>query len=587
MKKLLVLLLVLAMVLYGCKTGSPTNLQDTNDNTNVSEASAEVMISDETTPTAESKEAGTKESDSEDTGAISEESAVPESALESDETTKTSTDMQDSQALWGTFTPDTTENDYVQAVRKLREFESGTQTQTYEADYDGNGRKEAFVFCGEYEDAEFVGDLWFVDENMWAFCLEENMYAAMEQVYYKDFDRLYLLFSHHIGNPWATEMYTVRSGEVFNAAETIPGQKWVDEDGYIIVVQESYDAYYERYEGETEGLWTGHTWKFYPFYFLDGELTEVAAWETTMETVDKMAKLPEEAMVRLTDTEEKRVAATQFICREETRELMINIAYDLGEDEDISYSFENLTYRLTEDTPQKWVFVEESSGIYALQYSKESFWEFTDRLERVVPEEKEYINAYLSVLHKYRFDYPEDFETLMCDLIYIDENNIPEFIMGKPGYWISMYTYKDGTVYELMDMWVYGIGGNAGYEYIPNQNIMRNYDSDYAGLVMYTSYATIDEKLDLEESSYYLKMSYEDENGKVIEEYSEENYDESNWHYYYGEEEITAEEYDSYIIDSGEFQYMEGTQSYYPFEDWLCYLLDGDTELPTPQIVTE
>lgn len=311
------------------------------------------------------------------------------------------------------------------------------------------------------------------------------------------------------------------------------------------------------------------------------ELTEVEAWETTLETLDKMAPLPVEVLECYADPEE----AKQYIYREKTRELIVNIAYESDEGEDISYCFENVTYRLTEEEPQRWEFVEAGSGIYALQYSKESFWEVTDGLERVVPEGKEYVNAYLSILHKYRFCYPEDFETLTCDLIYVDEDDVPEFIIGDSGYWISMYTYKDGRLYELMDMWAYGAGENAGYEYIPYENVMRNYNSDYAGLVLYTSYATIDENYNLEESSYYLKMSYEDENGKVIEDLSD--YDESNWHFYYEEKEITAEEYNSYIVNSGAFEYIDGTQSYYPFEDYLCHLLDGNAELPAAEVSHE
>ena len=163
------------MVLCGCQADESKNiLQNQIENADISESSSTDAVSEEAKPVT----IDTDKADTEDIGAIAKESAGPESALESDETTKPSTDIQGSEALWGTFTPDTAENDYVQAVMKTREFTSGTRTQTYEADYDGNGRKEAFVFCGEYEDGEFVGDLWFVDENLSASCLEEDMYAA-------------------------------------------------------------------------------------------------------------------------------------------------------------------------------------------------------------------------------------------------------------------------------------------------------------------------------------------------------------------------------------------------------------------------
>lgn len=59
---------------------------------------------------------------------------------------------------------------------------------------------------------------------------------------------------------------------------------------------------------------------------------------------------------------------------------------------------------------------------------------------------------------------------LTCDLIYVDDDDIPELAVGYTGYWVSMYTYHDGKVSTLMDRWAYGAMGNVGYEYIPRGN---------------------------------------------------------------------------------------------------------------------
>ena len=59
---------------------------------------------------------------------------------------------------------------------------------------------------------------------------------------------------------------------------------------------------------------------------------------------------------------------------------------------------------------------------------------------------------------------------------------------------------------------------------------------------------------------FWLMQSYEDENGNVLFDESDEDYDESNWHFYYEETEITEEEYEAYCID-GEYEYIDTPMS--------------------------
>ena len=376
MKKVFPIFLML--ILVGCGLNHHTDLTHLRtENSSHEETEKAYAVSEGAKPATDMEDVANYSSEIQET---------QEDISETEETFKPSTNIKDSEALWGIFTPDTAQNDYVKEIMKVRAFEGGTLTQTYEADYDGNGKQEAFVFCGEYAGSEFSGDLWFVDETMSATCIEKNMYAYMEQVYYKDFQQTYLLFSHTIGNPTNTEIYTVKEGKAINIADNSPNQKWVDEDGYIIFVQESYDALYDAYAGEAEGLWTGHTWKFYPFYFLGGKLTEVEARETDLETMDKMAPLPEQLLEALTDTDEKKVASAQFIYREKTRQMIVNIAYDISKDETVCYQFTNFTFRLTKEAAQNWEYVEAGSGIYNVQLSEDAFWEFTYRLENIETE---------------------------------------------------------------------------------------------------------------------------------------------------------------------------------------------------------
>ena len=46
-------------------------------------------------------------------------------------------------------------------------------------------------------------------------------------------------------------------------------------------------------------------------------------------------------------------------------------------------------------------------------------------------------------------------------LIHVDDDGIPELAAGVNGYYTSLYTWKDGKLYALMEHWAYGAMGNA------------------------------------------------------------------------------------------------------------------------------
>lgn len=156
-------------------------------------------------------------------------------------------------------------------------------------------------------------------------------------------------------------------------------------------------------------------------------------------------------------------------------------------------------------------------------------------------------------------------------LLYIDEDEIPELVYGPSGYWVTVCTYEPGKenlgvkdVVVVMDQWPYGAGGNVGYEYLPGENLMRNFNQDQAGAERYTSYFKVgDEKKT--EDLYYLKSVVYDEEGNV----SAKGEAGSVEYFYNGERQITEEEYDAYWID-GDFQYVEGNQQGYKIVAELC-----------------
>ena len=158
--------------------------------------------------------------------------------------------------------------------------------------------------------------------------------------------------------------------------------------------------------------------------------------------------------------------------------------------------------------------------------------------------------AYEYIIDSYEKAYP----SCTYDLIYFNDDNTPELVVGMDGYFVSMYTFCDGRMYSLMHNWAYGAGGNHGYEYIEKEGIIRNYNSDYAGAVMHTAYFEMTDQPSIV-VKYFLEQSYEDEDGNIVQDESEDV--KAEWKYYYNtndseQEEVSEKNFQSYMID-GEY----------------------------------
>lgn len=150
-------------------------------------------------------------------------------------------------------------------------------------------------------------------------------------------------------------------------------------------------------------------------------------------------------------------------------------------------------------------------------------------------------------------------ETARFSLIYLTGSDMPELVAEHSGYDISVFTCLDGESITLMDQWPYGAGGSTGYEYLPGNNIIRNVDMDYAGAVIYETYLTVNDDYEVVElfdeglSIWYFR----DINGDGMideEEYCDEPV------YYYGDSEISEEEYAGYQV-RGDFESICGELS--------------------------
>ncbi len=121
---------------------------------------------------------------------------------------------------------------------------------------------------------------------------------------------------------------------------------------------------------------------------------------------------------------------------------------------------------------------------------------------------KSYVDAYLKVIDFYECTQPG---RKKYKLIYFDEDDIPELVVDRNGYHVSMYTFNNGYVCAPILDWPYGAMGNDGYNYKVKGNLITNFDQDGAGASgTYSGYGIIDGKIE----EIYYHTFYNDDSGE-------------------------------------------------------------------------
>lgn len=110
---------------------------------------------------------------------------------------------------------------------------------------------------------------------------------------------------------------------------------------------------------------------------------------------------------------------------------------------------------------------------------------------------EDYAEEYLEVVN----DAKKENGDLKYDLIYFDNDSIPELVVNDEGYWVSLYSYKDGKLVELFKQWPYGAMGNTGYKYAKKSGVILNSNSDYAGSIITDTYYILNNKSSFDELS--------------------------------------------------------------------------------------
>ena len=127
---------------------------------------------------------------------------------------------------------------------------------------------------------------------------------------------------------------------------------------------------------------------------------------------------------------------------------------------------------------------------------------------------KEVANAFLNVIET------EEYEGLKYNLVYFDNDDVPELLIDDPYYWMSIYQYQDGSAKEI-GYEPYGTWGRGGYNYVPRESILLSYAHDNNGFA-FDEYEELTENGKIEPTysiAYPIGDDSKDkmkENGKLI-----------------------------------------------------------------------
>lgn len=148
------------------------------------------------------------------------------------------------------------------------------------------------------------------------------------------------------------------------------------------------------------------------------------------------------------------------------------------------------------------------------------------------------------------YKYYDDGSCLTYNLIYADEDDIPELAVGRNWYDVSLFTYVPGEEYAgvadikmLMEAWGYGVQGNTGYAYHPYENLIHCRSTIQGGPGYYCEYWTINENKEM------VKLH------SVRAEYDHEK--EEYCGYFYNDTEVSKEKFDEYFLE-GQYRDAEG-----------------------------
>ncbi len=144
-------------------------------------------------------------------------------------------------------------------------------------------------------------------------------------------------------------------------------------------------------------------------------------------------------------------------------------------------------------------------------------------------------------------------------LIDFDGDATPELLTGIQDYQFSMYTFRDGRVYRVIDNWAYGAAGIEAYEYLPGENLIRNVRSDIEGKQTFVTWMSVGEDGIVRTLQTIEVINFDDRNGDGFPD-ENEPFLRTGAIYLLNGEEITHERYEE--MTAGDYENLNGTIGY-------------------------
>ncbi len=205
----------------------------------------------------------------------------------------------------------------------------------------------------------------------------------------------------------------------------------------------------------------------------------------------------------------------------------------------------------------------EITNPYELKYDEEIMDIYIKEIENIEKNKRDRIIE--TAEGNASFDYSK-LKNTKYDLIFLDDDNIPELVVSEENSWVVIYTIKNGELILIGEsadepqLLTIGQNGNQSYEYIPKSGIIYNISTDYVGLVYHYNYQILNADMIFERlyTDDLFELHFEDINGNKKPD-DDEKYSASMRYYYFGDSKLTEEEFLKYSID-GEYENLNGTK---------------------------
>lgn len=191
-----------------------------------------------------------------------------------------------------------------------------------------------------------------------------------------------------------------------------------------------------------------------------------------------------------------------------------------------------------------------------------------------VNNDKGWVLAYHNLIREYEKEKMEHDSSspMTYSLVYLNDDEIPELVVGNTGFWVSVYTWYYGNTVAIIEGWSYGAFGIGGYFYLPREGIVSFTDADFAGYIRYCYFLQMNEKLELtncnDKSLSIWLFRDEDEDYHIDEgEEVEEPI------FYYGDMEISEEEFQEHYIE-GDYEMLMGEKCAQEILDEMMALVE-------------